>query len=361
MDEKQSDRRWGRRQWLGGSLLAAVGLPLATSALGSMSSVAQDAQEPTPASSPAPRQQTPNPSPSSNSPEPRSSGQGNQRSEQLAIEIATVLPDQEVLVPAPVTGRIAKIFVQQNNNIAASTVIASIDDRKAQIALKLANARLEAATLEASDDSAIKEAEASRDLALNNNRRQIELNRQDVTSDEELEASNLELTQAELKLTNRQKQFELAQKRLQVAQLEVEDAQQQIELHKIVAPSVGNVIDILKHEGEWINEGEPLVKLVNMEWLRVEGSVDNRIVNREDIYMRRVIVEHQRAHGMVERFEGLITWEGLREVAGQQIPVRAMVRNRTNDDHWILHPGARVRMIILEEHGSLAELESTVR
>lgn len=364
MEASENKRRWGRRQWLGGGLIAAVGLPLAAT----LGNAPSEAQEPrslvpaeTPTTSPSAAASPPRSAAPSNRNQEQSRGQEQSRSQGIVVESATVFPDQEVMVPAPVTGRIAQIYVQQNNRIAEETVIARIDDRKAQIALRLANARLEAATLESQDDSAIKEAEATLDLAQANHRRVSQLHDQGIGTDVEFESSTLEVTQADLRLINRQKQYELAQKRLQVAQLEVEDAEEEIKLHSIVAPTVGNVVEIIKHEGEWINEGEPLVKLVNMEWLRVEGSVDNRLVNREEIYMRRVIVEHERAHGEVERFEGLITWEGLREVAGQRIPVRAMIRNRTNDDHWVLHPGAHVRMIILDEHGSLAELESTVR
>ncbi|MEZ6107092.1 MAG: HlyD family efflux transporter periplasmic adaptor subunit [Pirellulaceae bacterium] len=355
MSANNGTRQWARRQWLGGGLMAAVGLPLVAWSQSTGLSLAQD----------EPRSVNSGESTSRGNqaslPRTQAAGDPTRDPRGIVVESATVFPDQEVLVPTPVTGRIAQIYVQQNNMIAEQTLIARIDDSKAQIAVRLAQARLEAATLEAADNSAVKEAEATLALATANYERAQELHRENIKTDVDLEVAELEKTQAELKLANRQKQYELAQKRLQVSELEVEDAQQQVDLHRVIAPASGNVVEIIKHEGEWVSDGDPLIKLVNMEWLRVEGTLDNTLFNREEIYMRRVIVEHERARGEIERFDGVITWEGLREVAGKYIPVRATIRNRTNDDHWILHPGARVRMVVLDEYGTLAELESTVR
>jgi len=265
----------------------------------------------------------------------------------IVIEGAVVKADREIDVPAPVTGRIARILVDDNHMVAEGTVIAQIEDGRAQMTKRLAQARLDHADMEANDESAILEAEATLELARSELRRNTEAG--DAITESEREQSELEVRQAELRLDARRKQKELAIKRLEIARLEVEEADAEIARHQVAASAAANVFAIYHDAGEWVTEGEPMIRLVRMELLRVEGQVDKYRYNREDLHGKRVTVEFERARGEKINFEGQVTWTGLREAAGQHIQVRATISNRVVAEHFVLHPGAIVRLIVHQD------------
>lgn len=321
-----------RRQTLG--ILLGLGVSAAGMASRGMVLGAQETGQPTSAAAPG----------SSAASRGSTGARRGDDSSPIIIEGAVVKADREIDVPAPVTGRIGRILVDDNHMVAEGTVIAQIEDGRAQMTKRLAQARFDHAELEANDDSAILEAEATLALARSEHRRNVEAGEAITAS--EREQSELEVRQAELRLAARQKQKELAIKRLEIARLEVEEAEAEISRHQVTASGAANVFAIYHHAGEWVTEGEPLIRLVRMELLRVEGQVDKYRYNREDLHGKRVTVEFERARGEKISFEGQVTWTGLREAAGQHIQVRATIANRVVAEHFVLHPGAVVRLIV---------------
>jgi multidrug efflux pump subunit AcrA (membrane-fusion protein) len=257
-----------------------------------------------------------------------------------------VFPLREIEVPAPVTGQLEAIHVLENALVVEETVLAQVNDQQARTAKSLAEARLQAAQLEADDESAILEAEASLELAKKEHNRVTQLRQQDAVSTLELEQSELQKRQAELRLQNRTKQKQLSIKRLDVTQLELQEAEQEIQRYQITSKTMANVQAIYRREGEWVKAGDPVMRLVRMDRLRVEAQLPSDQYNREDVHSHRVTVEFERARGEKVSFTGKIIYTGLRETASKMIQVRAEVDNQVVADHWVLHPGADVTLII---------------
>lgn len=257
-----------------------------------------------------------------------------------------VFPLREIEVPAPVTGQLEAIHVLENALVVDETVLAQVNDQQARTAKSLAEARFEAAQLEADDESAIQEAEASLELAKKEYKRVAQLRQQDAVSTLELEQSELQQRQAELRLQNRTKQKQLAIKRLEVTKLELQEAEQEIQRYQITSKTMANVQAIYRREGEWVKAGDPVMRLVRMDRLRVEAQLPSDQYNREDVHSHQVTVEFERARGEKVSFTGKIIYTGLRETASKMIQVRAEVDNQVVADHWVLHPGADVTLII---------------
>lgn len=257
-----------------------------------------------------------------------------------------VFPLREIEVPAPVTGQLEAIHVLENALVVDETVLAQVNDQQARTAKSLAEARFQAAQLEADDESAILEAEASLDLAKKEYNRVAQLRQQEAVSTLELEQSELQKRQAELRLQNRTKQKQLAMKRLEVTKLELQEAEQEIQRYQITSKTMANVQAIYRREGEWVKAGDPVMRLVRMDRLRVEAQLPSDQYNREDVHSHRVTVEFERARGEKVSFKGKIIYTGLRETASKMIQVRAEVDNQVAADHWVLHPGADVTLII---------------
>ena len=106
---------------------------------------------------------------------------------------------------------------------------------------------------------------------------------------------------------------------------------------------------IYRREGEWVKAGDPVMRLVRMDRLRVEAQLPSDRYNREDVHSRRVTVQYERARGEKVSFTGKIIYTGLRETASKMIQVRAEVDNQIAAGHWVLHPGAAVTLRIHPE------------
>ena len=260
-----------------------------------------------------------------------------------------VFPLREIEVPAPVTGQLETVHVSENALVAEETVLAQVNDQQARTAKALAEARLHAAQLEADDESAILEAEAALELASKEFLRAEQLRQQDAVSVFELEQAELQKRQAELRLQNRRKQKQLAMKKLEVTELELQETEQEIQRYQVVSKTMANVQAIYRREGEWVKAGDPVMRLVRMDRLRVEAQLPSDRYNREDVHFRRVTVQYERARGEKVSFTGKIIYTGLRETASKMIQVRAEVDNQIVAGHWVLHPGADVTLWIHPE------------
>jgi multidrug resistance efflux pump len=69
-------------------------------------------------------------------------------------------------------------------------------------------------------------------------------------------------------------QIEQARHRQAIAVLKRDEAAAQLKSFSVIAPFVGTVSKVLKHKGEAVRQGEPVLEMVNTRRVRVEGFLD---------------------------------------------------------------------------------------
>ena len=74
-----------------------------------------------------------------------------------------------------------------------------------------------------------------------------------------------------LSIEKAKKEMDVAHCRRQVAKAELEAANVNIEHRRIIAPLDAVVVELSRHEGEWVQAGDPVMRLVPLDLLRVEG------------------------------------------------------------------------------------------
>jgi multidrug efflux pump subunit AcrA (membrane-fusion protein) len=126
----------------------------------------------------------------------------------------------------------------------------------------------------------------------------------------------------------------------------VEAADDSILRRRITAPFDGIVIDVLKQSSEWVNAGDPVLRVVRMDHLHVDGFLNGDEFNPADVARRRVTVEIELAHGRNERFEGEVVFVNPLVQAGNKYRVRAEVANRFEQNEPLLRPGMTAVMRI---------------
>jgi hypothetical protein len=126
------------------------------------------------------------------------------------------------------------------------------------------------------------------------------------------------------------------------------EVSERIRRHEIIAPSSfeGHVIEILRNELEWVNAGEPVMRIGRMDRLWVQGVVDANVVNPHEIVNRPVTVTLRLARGETTDFQGKIVHVGLERESSDRFLVKAEVQNRPIEGHWVLQPNSTVTMRI---------------
>jgi multidrug resistance efflux pump len=131
----------------------------------------------------------------------------------------------------------------------------------------------------------------------------------------------------------------------EVKAAELEQAKLAVERRKVVCPWGGQIVAVKKRAGAWVTRGEPLLRLVRMDRLRVAGHVNAAHYGPQEVSGRSASIRVTLERGRTERFTGKITFVHP-EQSGNEYLVWAEVDNRMQSDQWVLRPGLHVDMAI---------------
>jgi multidrug efflux pump subunit AcrA (membrane-fusion protein) len=131
-----------------------------------------------------------------------------------------------------------------------------------------------------------------------------------------------------------------------VREAELDAAQQDVARLQILAPFDGVVENVHRRKGEWVQPGEPVVKLLRMDRLWIEGMVDASRYLPADLRDKPVVVAAA-LPGQYERFQGKIVHASDKVEPGPRFRVKAEVVNRQDArGAWVLRSGLTADMTI---------------
>ncbi len=264
------------------------------------------------------------------------------------IQHCQVFLIQDVEVPAEQAGRLVRVDVRENDIVESGDLLAQIDDRQAQLQKTAAELERNAAQTRADDDIEVRFAIKSFELADAELTQDLDINRQSsgVIPMSEIRRKRLARHRAELQIDRSKLDLRVAQMTADVQQAAVLAAEDNILRRQINAPFKGVVIDVLKQEGEWVDIGEPVIRVIRMDRLRVDGFLDGKEFDPAELSDRQVTVMVQLAHGRTEQFTGKVTFISPLVQAGNHYRIRAEVENRQHKGHWMLSPGMNATMMV---------------
>ena len=134
--------------------------------------------------------------------------------------------------------------------------------------------------------------------------------------------------------------------RREVSQAELKAAEANLEHRRLLAPLDAVVVELARHEGEWVAAGDPVMRLVRVDLLRVEGYLNAKDYRASDIQGRPVQVRVTLAGGQRETFPGKVVFVNPLVRTGGEFQVRAEVQNRKDGNFWLLSPGLKAEMTI---------------
>lgn len=272
----------------------------------------------------------------------------------IPIESAFVDSYRDIQVPARLKGFLAKVYFEEGDIVEEGTTIAELDTRGINGELEAAQIRFENAKLTADDDSAVAFATASKNLAQQEYNTESRIFEKGAGTRQELERLKLAWIQASLQETRSKEQKKIDAGAVRIEEQSIKAVEMLKSLHEIKAQFSGQVMAIERKEGEFVQEGQTVLRLVDLSKLRVEGKINSDDANPSDVKGQKVFVKLQQAHGEEAMLEGFVKNIALDFQAARggtsAFVIQVIVENRKVNDQWLLHPGATVSMEVeLEE------------
>lgn len=276
---------------------------------------------------------------------------------------ATILVKDEARIPAVEPGMLIEMNVREGTHVMKGDVLARIDDRKAKAAVKVTRYAEQAAKKRADQDIEKRYAQAAAAVAKVEWEQGLESNRQHqgAVVESEIRRMKLDYERANLQIEKAINDQYLAGLDANTKTAEREAAQMELDWRTIRAPFEGEVVKTNIYESEWVNPGDPILKLMRLDTLYVEGFVRADQFDRSEVYGKPVTVEVTKARGRKATVEGRIVHADQILQHTGVYTVRAEVTNQKNQGSWLLQPGGVATMTIHVDQPSQESLGSKVR
>lgn len=187
-----------------------------------------------------------------------------------------ITPHEQVEVPARDAAVLINLTVQEGQTVAANSPLGQLDDAEAQLAVNRSQLERDIAVNLARNDVRVRFAKKSAEVA------QAELKRaqesiekfQKSVSATELDRLRLAAERATLDIEQSELELRTAQLTAQLKETELSLAKRQAARRRLIAPLAGVVVQVHRRPGEWVEPGQPVVRLLRIDRLRASGFVD---------------------------------------------------------------------------------------
>ena len=257
---------------------------------------------------------------------------------------------EEAKVPAREGGVLEELLAREGDVVKRGDVIAKIDDNQPQMERRKAKAEHDQTVAKAESDVDVRYAVAAEKVAQIEYEKAAESDRKVPGSVTRVELNRLQLNEQKSELQIEQAQLEKKVSTMAAISkgVEVDAAENSIERRLIKSPLDGVVVQLFPHEGEWMQPGDPLARVVRADKLRVEAYVDSSRWNPEQVRDRPVTAEVVLADNRREQFKGRIVFTSPIVESGGDYRVFAEVENRQIEgtQQWLLRAGQTATLVI---------------
>jgi len=179
----------------------------------------------------------------------------------VVAQRSRVILEDEATLASDRPGILGFVEPGEGDQVTAGQQVAGLKDAVAKAALAVA-----ARTAESDVD--IRYAQKAAAVAAEVLRKSEQANVQNPGNVPEVQISQLRLDAERAKLQIEKAEFDKG-----VAELERDQAAAELETYQIVTPIDGIVTEVMKHAGEAVQQGDPILRVVRTDVVRVEGDV----------------------------------------------------------------------------------------
>ncbi|KAA5541132.1 HlyD family efflux transporter periplasmic adaptor subunit [Roseiconus nitratireducens] len=269
----------------------------------------------------------------------------------MLVENCMVRYINKTKVPAESQGKLTELMVEEGMAIKAGDVIAVVDDKPARLALDVKKAEELEAKLNAQNDVNKRDAVNSERIAAAEAQTYKELHEKGATPYLEMKKKQLEAERAQLRIELADLNEDTALAVYMGKQAASKMAEYDIEMRTIRAEFDAFVEKRIAQLGEWVQPGSPIVELVQMDRIRVEGFIDAinyaGQVRKGSPVVVTVIVGGTRDNPVTKRFETTIDYVSTELDLKHRHRIWVSIPNEPVGDGWLIKPGMEASMRIL--------------
>jgi multidrug efflux pump subunit AcrA (membrane-fusion protein) len=198
----------------------------------------------------------------------------------IHVDSVVVTLIEQAEVSAREAGAIANIEVHEGQLVEEGAPLARLEDSEAILARNKAVLDLDIAKKQAASDVKIRYAKKALEVAAAEERRaqeSIEKFSRSV-SQSELDQLRLAKEKAALEVEQADEDKDINQLTTKLKENAVETANNDIERRHVAAPMTGVIVQIKHHRGEWVQAGDPIVRILRTDHLRAEAFLNSHDV-----------------------------------------------------------------------------------
>lgn len=266
----------------------------------------------------------------------------------VQVDNCLVSAIDDVDVPAREAGVLVELPVKPGQQVQSDDVLGKIDDTRARVEFKLAEITYKEAKERSENDINIRYAEKEREVADSEYKRALDANEDErgAVPESELKTKELDAQRADLQVEQAKVTQGLIKYEVQTAGEQWNAAHKAVKRRLITSPVEGEIFEVHRNRGEWVQAGDPVMRIVRMNQLQIHGFLKEEEHARSSIVDRPIEVEVTISGGRVETFKGKIVFASSETTGGGEFRVSAEVDNRKEKGLWLLKPGQLAKMTI---------------
>jgi macrolide-specific efflux system membrane fusion protein len=256
----------------------------------------------------------------------------------------------EAQVPGQEPGVLVELSAKEGDEVNEGEVLGKIDDMQPYLQGRIAQEEYKAAMEKAATEVDVKYARKASEVAKKEWEKSVEANKRTpgAITQVDLDRQYLTWERGLLEIERAQSDRKIASFTANAKAGEIEAAKEAMKRREIRSPVDGRVVQVHLHRGEWVRPGDPVLHVVQLDRLKVEGYPEISQFAAGQLIDRPVTIEAVSQDQTLE-FKGKITFvspliEGIEKVGTYRI--KAEVENRKENGEWLLKPGMYVDMKI---------------
>ncbi len=249
---------------------------------------------------------------------------------------------KDVEVPALEAGQIKKIFVKENDVVQVNQDLGTLRDEAARLQKEVAVSNVAIAKVDAENENRIKFAYESKVTADQLFQASSELQKRGSIGLREFKDDELKAKQSALQLDEAQFQKKQALEKLKLAQVNLKAADDLIDRHLIKATCDGQVAEVFVEEGEWVNRGDKVMRILQMDRLRIDGRANTQDFFESELLGKSVTVTQVLPDKTVATFMGTVVLVKLENSVSNKLFFEVEIQNQRRGNYWLLRPNSEV-------------------
>lgn len=244
----------------------------------------------------------------------------------------------KIQVAAQSDGLIQDLLAEEGQFVALGESLLTIDSRVAAAELQVAEKELEAAAKQAAQTAEVQYAEKAAAVSVEEYKVEKELYEGNASTFSQLQRKKLEMDRSKLGIDVARVKHETEVLARDVAEAKLDAAKVKLGLYNVVAPYDGIIVERLRDRGEWIRAGEPVLKLMHMNEMKVEAVVELKDLSFSDLQNAPMKVKVQLNAAQVLEIPTKVEFVSP-EVIGNRVRLIAKIQNQKIGDTWLLGDG----------------------